>query len=289
MTIRGEEPAAAADTIACEILAHRAARRARVRGWMSWVGRIGERAIASVSGCGQRFLLLSETVRWTAFPPYRVDLFAQQCLNVGVRSLPVVLITGAFTGMVLALQTASAFRYFGAENLVASVVAISITRELGPVLTGLMVAGRVGSAMAAELGTMRVTEQIDALHTLATNPIQYLVVPRVWAATLMLPCLVVFSDSIGIFGGRFVAVSVLGINPVVYLERSLQYLRLADVGVGLLKAGLFGLTLSLIGCYEGYSVRGGAREVGIAVNRAVVSSIALILVVNYLVTAYFLR
>jgi phospholipid/cholesterol/gamma-HCH transport system permease protein len=189
-------------------------------------------------------------------------------MQVGVYSIPVVLITGAFTGMVLALQTASAFRLFGAENLIASVVAISMTRELGPVLAGLMVAGRVGSAMAAELGTMRVTEQIDALHTLATNPVQYLIVPR-------------------ILGGRIIAVGVLGTSPVTYAKRATQFLEFEDIGVGLLKAALFGLTLSLIGCYEGYSVRGGAREVGFAVNRAVVLSIALILIVNYLVTAYF--
>jgi phospholipid/cholesterol/gamma-HCH transport system permease protein len=208
-------------------------------------------------------------------------------MQVGVYSIPVVLITGAFTGMVLALQTASAFRLFGAENLIASVVAISMTRELGPVLAGLMVAGRVGSAMAAELGTMRVTEQIDALHTLATNPVQYLIVPRVWAATLMMPCLVVLSDIVGILGGRIIAVGVLGTSPVTYAKRATQFLEFEDIGVGLLKAALFGLTLSLIGCYEGYSVRGGAREVGFAVNRAVVLSIALILIVNYLVTAYF--
>jgi phospholipid/cholesterol/gamma-HCH transport system permease protein len=233
------------------------------------------------------FELLGHALRWTLRPPYRVHLFVEQCMQVGVYSIPVVLITGAFTGMVLALQTASAFRLFGAENLIASVVAISMTRELGPVLAGLMVAGRVGSAMAAELGTMRVTEQIDALHTLATNPVQYLIVPRVWAATLMMPCLVVLSDIVGILGGRIIAVGVLGTSPVTYAKRATQFLEFEDIGVGLLKAALFGLTLSLIGCYEGYSVRGGAREVGFAVNRAVVLSIALILIVNYLVTAYF--
>ena len=136
--------------------------------------------------------MLVDTVRCTPQRPLRFHLFLHQCLHVGVYSVPVVLVTGAFTGAVLALQTASAFRLFGAENLVATVVALSMTRELGPVLTGIMVAGRVGSAMAAELGTMRVTEQIDALHTLATNPVKYLIVPRVWAATVMLPCLVIF-------------------------------------------------------------------------------------------------
>ena len=214
-------------------------------------------------------------------------LFVQQCLQVGVYSIPVVMITGAFTGMVLALQTASAFRLFGAENLVATVVALSMTRELGPVLTGIMVAGRVGSAMAAELGTMRVTEQIDALHTLATNPVQYLVVPRLWATTLMLPCLVIVSDFLGILAGRFIAVEVLGNSSVIYFKRTVQYLDAADIGVGLLKAALFGFALALISCYQGYTVRGGAREVGFAVNRAVVISIGLIFLINYLVTAYF--
>ncbi len=254
---------------------------------MSWVGWIGHRTIEWVAECGRVFEFLIDALRWTVRPPVRFYLFLDQCMQVGVNSIPVVLITGVFTGMVLALQTASAFRLFGAENLVASVVSISMTRELGPVLAGLMVAGRVGSAMAAELGTMRVTEQIDALHTLATNPVQYLVVPRVWAATLMLPCLVVLSDIIGILGGRLIAVGVLGLSPVTYFKRATQFLEFEDIGVGLFKASLFGLTLALIGCYQGYHVRGGAREVGFAVNRAVVLSIALILVVNYLVTAYF--
>jgi phospholipid/cholesterol/gamma-HCH transport system permease protein len=247
---------------------------------------LGNRTIAGLGECGRVALLFVAALRWTFRRPVRVELLTQQILRVGVYSIPVVLVTGAFTGMVLALQTASAFRLFGAENLVASVVSLSMVRELGPVLTGLMVAGRVGSAMAAELGTMRVTEQIDALHTLATNPIQYLVVPRLWAATLALPCLVVFSVLVGIFGGRLVAVGVLGASPVVYYRRAIQYLGPGDLGVGLAKAALFGFALSLVGCYQGYSVRGGAREVGFAVNRAVVWGIALILMLNYLVTAF---
>jgi phospholipid/cholesterol/gamma-HCH transport system permease protein len=254
---------------------------------MGFVGWIGNRTIEGIARCGSVFQLGLEALHWTVRPPYRFHLFVQQCLQVGVYSVPVVLITGAFTGMVLALQTASAFRLFGAENLVASVVSVSMARELGPVLTGLMVAGRVSSAMAAEIGTMRVTEQIDALHTLATHPVQYLVMPRIWAGTLMLPCLVVFSDMIGVLGGRWIAVGVLGTSPVTYFKRAVQFLEFEDVGVGLLKAALFGLALSLIGCYEGYTVQGGAREVGFAVNRAVVVSIALILVLNYLVTAFF--
>jgi phospholipid/cholesterol/gamma-HCH transport system permease protein len=251
-----------------------------------WVGWIGSRTIDGVAQCGRVLGLAIDTMRWSVRRPFRFQLFVQQCLHVGVHSIPVVLITGAFTGMVLALQTASAFRLFGAENLVASVVSLSMTRELGPVLTGLMVAGRVGSAMAAELGTMRVTEQIDAMHTLATNPVQYLVVPRLWASTATLPALVLFSDLIGILGGRFVAVDLLGTSPVTYFNRAAQFLHVTDITIGLLKAALFGFTLALIGCYQGYAVRGGAREVGFAVNRAVVVSIGAILVINYLVTAY---
>jgi phospholipid/cholesterol/gamma-HCH transport system permease protein len=251
------------------------------------VATIGGRALAAVSRCGSVALLGAEAVRWSARAPWRPRLFLEHLYQIGVLSTPVVLVTGAFTGMVLALQTASVFRLFGAENLVASVISVSMTRELGPVLTGLMVAGRVGSAMAAELGTMRVTEQIDALHTLATHPVQYLVVPRLWAASLSLPALVIFSDVIGILGGRVVAVEVLGVSGVTYAERAVQYLKVEDLFVGLVKASLFGFALALVSCYEGYTVRGGAREVGRAVNRAVVTSISLILVLNYLVTAYF--
>jgi phospholipid/cholesterol/gamma-HCH transport system permease protein len=250
---------------------------------LTWVGVWTNAGLAE---CGRVARILVSALRWSFRPPLRLRLFSQQLLRVGVYSIPVVLITGAFTGMVLALQTASAFRLFGAENLVASVVSLSMVRELGPVLTGLMVAGRVGSAMASELGTMRVTEQIDALHTLGTNPIQYLVVPRLWAATLALPCLVVFSVLVGIFGGRLIAVGMLDTSPVVYYRRAVQFLGPGDLGVGLTKAALFGFALALVGCYQGYSVRGGAREVGFAVNRAVVWAITLILMLNYIVTAF---
>ena len=253
---------------------------------MAFLGWIGQRTARSVTDCGRAAELFTEALRWTFRRPFRLRLFLDQCLAVGVRSVPVVLITGGFTGAVLALQTVAAFRLFGAENLVASVVSLSMTREIGPVLTGMMVAGRVGSAMAAEIGSMRVTEQVDALHSLATNPVQYLVVPRLWAAFVTLPGLVIFSNVIGVIGGRFVAVDVLGNSGAAYDRRTVQFLEVDDVMVGLLKAALFGLMLALVGCYQGYSVRGGAREVAFAVNRAVVVSVALILVINYLVTAY---
>jgi phospholipid/cholesterol/gamma-HCH transport system permease protein len=250
---------------------------------IAWVGG---RTTAALAECGRLTLFCTSALTWTLRPPFRLRLLSAQLLEVGVYSIPVVLVTGAFTGMVLALQTAQAFKQFGAENLVASVVSLSMIRELGAVLTGLMVAGRAGSAMAAELGTMRVTQQIDALHALATNPVQYLVVPRVWAATLSLPCLVAFSVVVGIMGGRLIAVEVLGISPVAYSEKAVEFLHPSDLGIGLLKASLFGFALALVGCYQGYRVAGGAREVGFAVNRAVVWGIALILVLNYVVTAF---
>jgi phospholipid/cholesterol/gamma-HCH transport system permease protein len=182
----------------------------------------------------------------------------KQMEEVGVRSFPVVIITAAFTGMVLALQSFTAFKRFSAESLVGSVVALSVTRELGPVLTGLMVSGRVGSAMAAELGTMRVTEQIDALYTLATNPIKYLIVPRFLAAAIMFPILVIFADAIGILGGYLVSVRILGANPTLYIRRTWDYLESNDLYSGLLKAIFFGMIMAIISCHEGFSTEGGA-------------------------------
>jgi phospholipid/cholesterol/gamma-HCH transport system permease protein len=205
--------------------------------------------------------------------------------EVGVRSLPVVLITAIFTGAVLALQTHSGFKRFGAEGLVGSVVSLSITRELGPVLASIMVAGRVGSSMAAELGTMRVTEQIDALITMATDPVRYLVLPRFIASLLMLPILVVFADLIGILGGYIVAVNALGTSSTTYINRTLQYLEFADVSVGLIKAVVFGMIITIVGCQMGFYTEGGAEGVGRATTRAVVGASILILISNYVLTA----
>jgi len=248
---------------------------------------IGGGSLACVRELGAGALLLGEAVAVLVRPPFCSGReLVRQCVEVGVRSIPVVVITGGFTGMVLAYQSAIAFARFGAEELIGTVVALSMVRELGPVLTGAMVAGRVGSAMAAELGSMRVSEQIDALRTLGVDPLRQLVVPRLLAATLMLPALVLFASAIGILGGGFVAVQVLGANPHVYEARSLQYLERADLHVGLLKAAVFGATLALVSCHSGYRVSGGAREVGQAVTRAVVASLVLILVSDYLLTAW---
>ncbi len=211
----------------------------------------------------------------------------RQMLEMGYFSLPVVGLTAVFTGMVLALQSYTGFSRFEAQNAIPTIVVLSMTRELGPVLAGLMVAGRVGASIAAELGTMRVTEQIDALTTLATDPLRYLVFPRLLAGTLMLPALVVVADVIGVMGGWLVSVYKLGFGPIEYINRTFEFLETQDVVSGLVKAAVFGFLLTLMGCYHGYRSRGGAQGVGAATTRAVVSASILILIANYFVTELF--
>src|SRR6202043_4080241 len=192
-----------------------------------------------------------------------------------------------FTGMVLALQGYTGFARFSAESAIPNIVVISLTRELGPVLAGLMVAGRIGAAMAAEIGTMRVTEQIDALSTLSTNPIKYLVVPRLIAGLISLPFLVAIADIIGVFGGYVIAVYKLGFNSAVYLRNTVDFVTDLDVVSGLVKAAVFGFVITLMGCYHGYTSRGGAQGVGAATTNAVVSASILILTFNYFITEAF--
>lgn len=211
----------------------------------------------------------------------------RQMIEIGFYSLPVVGLTAIFTGAVLALQSYTGFSRFAAESSVATVVVLSITRELGPVLAGLMVAGRVGASMAAEIGTMRVTEQIDALSTLSTNPIKYLVAPRLIAGVLMLPCLVIIADIIGILGGYLVGVHSLGFSSGSYMKNTFEYLEYNDVVSGLVKAAVFGFIISLMGCYHGYHSQRGAQGVGAATTNAVVTSSILILLCNYFVTQIF--
>ena len=208
-------------------------------------------------------------------------------MNMGFYSLPVVGLTTLFAGMVIAIQTYSGFSKFGAESAVATVVLISVTRELAPVLSALMVAGRIGAAMAAEIGTMRVTEQIDALVTLSANPFRYLMAPRLWAGVVVMPLLVLFGDIIGIFGGYVVGVYKLDFNPANYINATMQNLQAIDVISGMVKAGVFGFIISVMGCYHGYRSKGGAQGVGEATTNAVVSSSILILIFNYLITEIF--
>ncbi len=248
-------------------------------------GYIGTHFIRFFQESGRIAIIFGQTLILMFRPPFGMRQAFSQMEEIGVRSIPVVVITAAFTGMVLALQSFTGFKRFNAETLVGTVVALSMTRELGPVLTGLMVSGRVGSAMAAELGTMRVTEQIDALYTLATNPIKYLIVPRFLASLVMVPILVIFADIIGIMGGYFVSVRILGTNPTVYIRRTWDYLELNDIYSGLLKACVFGMIMATISCYQGFYTEGGAEGVGKATTKAVVLSSLLILISNYFITA----
>ncbi len=238
-----------------------------------------------IEDTGKIFLLLGQAFLWLFLAPLKLKATLKQMDEIGVNSVPVTLITATFTGMVLALQTYIGFKRFNAETMVGTVVALSMVRELGPVLTGLIVAGRAGSEMAAELGTMKVTEQIDALYTLAVDPVHYLIVPRILAGVLMLPVLTLLADFIGIGGGFFVSVKILKANPVIYIRRTFSHMELSDIYIGLLKACCFGLIIALIGCYKGFSTEGGAEGVGKATTSAVVLSSMLILISDYLLTA----
>ena len=226
--------------------------------------------------------ILSEGFR----PPYYPRQIGRMMIEIGYYSLPVIGLTTLFTGAALALQSYSGFKDFGAENSIPIIVALAITRELGPVMAGLMVAGRIGAAFAAEIGTMRVTEQIDALTTLSTSPYKYLLFPRVLVATLMLPVLVFVGDIIGIFGGYQVSVKVLGFAPMPYINNTWNFLAWPDVLGGLKKAAVFGFIVALMGCYHGYHSKGGAQGVGKATTNGVVSASILILLANYILTQF---
>ncbi len=220
-------------------------------------------------------------------PPYYPRVVLKHMLSIGYYSLPVVGLTAIFTGAVLALQSHTGFSRFNAESSIATVVVIAITRELGPVMAGLMVAGRVGASTAAELGTMRVTEQIDALVTLSTNPFKYLVAPRMLAGILMLPCLVLIADIIGVYGGYLIGIHKLDFSAGNYLRSTYDLLEAKDVITGLIKASIFGFIITLMGCYHGYNSKGGASGVGIATTNAVVAASILILFSNYFATEFF--
>lgn len=248
---------------------------------------IGRAFLRFLEAAGRLALFAVVSVSHCVRPPIYPRLIGRQMIEIGYYSLPVVGLTTLFSGMVLALQSYTGFARFSAESAVPNVVVLSITRELGPVLAGLMVAGRIGAAMAAEIGTMRVTEQIDALTTLSTNPHKYLVAPRLIAGLTMLPLLVLVGDIIGVFGGYLISVYKLGFNPAIYIKNTWQYLESLDVVSGLVKAAVFGFIVALMGCYNGYYSRGGAQGVGAATTNAVVSASILILISNYLITEMF--
>jgi len=246
------------------------------------LGLMGERFI-NVSG--QMVIMLAQSVYYLFIPPYKLRNIFKQMEFVGVKSLFVVILTGAFTGMVLAMQSYNALKRFGAESLVGPTVALSMARELGPVLTALMVTGRAGSAMATELGTMRVTEQIDAMFTMGVNPVRHLVVPRIVAGLTMLPLLAVVTDFVGVVGGYLIGVKLLGINPGVYIGRTIDFVNVDDIMYGLTKSFFFGIIITLVASFEGFNTTGGAEGVGRAATNAVVLSCVLILISDYMLTS----
>lgn len=251
------------------------------------LARIGRSVLTMCQALGALVTFVLDALVNAITLPFFARITARQFMQIGYYSLPVVGLTALFTGMVLALQSYTGFSRFQAEGAVATVVVLSITRELGPVLAGLMVAGRVGAAIAAEIGTMRVTEQIDALRTLSTNPVKYLVVPRLIAGTVCLPLLVLVADAIGVMGGYIVGVYTLDFNNATYLKRTFQYMETIDVVSGLVKAAAFGFIITLMGCYHGYRSGRGAQGVGLATTNAVVSASIMILISNYLITKMF--
>jgi phospholipid/cholesterol/gamma-HCH transport system permease protein len=248
---------------------------------------IGHVVFAFLAAVGRLTVFTGLALGHAIRPPFYFRIIGRHMLEIGYFSLPVVGLTAIFAGMVIALQSFTGFARFNAEGAIANVVALSITRELAPVLTGLMVSGRIGAAIAAEIGTMRVTEQVDALTTLSTNPFKYLVAPRLIAGLTMLPLLVFVADIIGILGGYVVGVYQLGFNPANYLQSTYDFIETLDVVSGLVKAGVFGFIVTLMGCYHGYYSKGGAQGVGQATTNAVVSASILILLFNYILTGIF--
>jgi phospholipid/cholesterol/gamma-HCH transport system permease protein len=237
---------------------------------------------------GSLTTLMLQTVYWTLnglkTGRFGFQNLMDQMSRIGVDSLPMVAITGFSTGAVLVVQIGYQFAQLGAQRYVGGVVSMAMARELAPILTSIVVAGRVGSSIAAELGTMKITEQIDALETMATNPVDYLVVPRVWGCTIMLFMLTIFTNVIGMIGGSIVAIYQIGLTMVTFQDSILQSLKISDLMGGLVKAVIFGFLIGLIGCYKGFTTEGGAEGVGKSTTGAVVLAIMAILGVNYFLT-----
>jgi len=251
---------------------------------IAFFASIGRLLIAALAAIGRVSIFAGTTISRAVRPPYYPARLFEQLMQIGWFSLPVVGMTAIFSGAALAQQTFTAGSRFNATSTVPAIVVLGIVRELGPVLVGLMVAGRVSSAMAAELGTMRVTEQLDALSTLRTDPYRYLIAPRLFAALIAIPLMVLVANAIGIFGGYFVAVYKLDFNAVGYLETTRQFLTATDLQMALVKSAFFGFFIALMGCYHGFRAQGGAAGVGRATTDAVVSAFILILLSNMIIT-----
>ncbi|NCO86828.1 MAG: ABC transporter permease [Rhodobacterales bacterium] len=251
------------------------------------VAALGAAVLAGLAGLGRLALFTAQTLSHLARPPFYPREFGHALVQIGYNSLPVVGLTALFTGGALALQIYAGGARFSAEAVVPQIVAIGMVRELGPVLVGLMIAARVTSSIAAEIATMKVTEQIDALVTLSTHPMKYLTLPRVLAATLVMPVLVAVGDTIGIFGGFIVGTERLGFNATTYLKNTVDFLEARDVASSLVKGAAFGFIAALMGCYFGMTSARGAMGVGRATKGAVVAAAVLILAANLILTEAF--
>lgn len=254
---------------------------------MNALAAIGAAVLAMLATVGRIALFAGETVSHLARPPFYLREFGHALLTIGYFSLPVVGLTTIFTGGALALQIFAGGARFSAEAVVPQIVAIGMVRELGPVLVGLMIAARVTSSIAAEIATMKVTEQIDALVTLSTHPMKYLTLPRVLAATLVMPLLVAIGDTIGIMGGYFVGTGRLGFNAATYMSNTIDFLEWLDILSSLVKGAVFGFIAALMGCFYGMTSGRGAQGVGRATKQAVVAASILILAANFLLTELF--
>jgi phospholipid/cholesterol/gamma-HCH transport system permease protein len=257
-------------------------------GWWGKVVLTNEKLWATptsvVQLVGEHVQLLSRALFWLFKPPFRFGVFVEAMEFIGVGSLMIVIMIGTFVGMVFALQLTSALRQFGTESFVGATLGIALTRELAPVFTSIVVAARAGAGMATELGSMRITEQIDALSTLAVNPIQYLVTPRILAATIMVPLLAMLFNAMGMIGGYGVAVWIQNVDRGAFIENARWIVDSADMVQGVLKATIFGAALSLVSCFQGFHAQGGAKGVGVGTTRAVVGSFVTILVLDYFLT-----
>lgn len=255
----------------------------------TFLSQIGRQTIQGIEGAGRLFYLFLRTLQLTFKPPFRIRLTVDQMIQIGIMSIPIALLTSAFTGMVLVLQTGMQLKPLGMKVYASGISAISFAREIGPVLTSVVLAGRVAAGIAAEIGTMKVTEQIDAMKTLGTDPVDYLVVPRFVAATFMFPALAVLAIAVGIGGGFIVGVTLLNITPGQYITNMWAFLRLEDYLSGLIKTIFFGMIVAIVGCQKGFETGFGAQGVGESTTSAVVTSSILILIANFFLTSWIIQ
>jgi phospholipid/cholesterol/gamma-HCH transport system permease protein len=251
----------------------------------SLLGRLVAPLTNALDHIGRTLILTGQSLTWMVRPPYRFSQLFSAMDFIGVQSIFIVALTGIFSGMVLALQLTYSLRSYGGENLVGMLVAVSLLREMGPVFASLMITARAGSAMAAELGNMRVTEQIDAIKTMAVSPVQYLLSPRLLAAVLVAPMMMVLFSAVGMAGAYLIAVEALGVDLGMFLARIEDGVQAHDYHMGLVKSAVFGFLISAISCSQGFHASGGAKGVGEATTRAVVQSAVAILIANYILTS----